>query len=65
MENRLSLSKDLLSDKGSFYLHLDYRVDFLGRVLLSNNFINNIIWNYGSDGKSDNYFGRKHDSIMV
>ena len=49
MENRLRLSKELLSDKGSFYLHLDHNANYMGRFLLNDtfgkdNFINEIIW---------------------
>jgi adenine-specific DNA-methyltransferase len=49
MENRLSLSRELLSDRGSFYLHLDYNANYMGRELLNSilgkeNFINEIIW---------------------
>jgi adenine specific DNA methylase Mod len=35
MNDRLLLAKDLLSDKGSFYLHLDENADFFGRILFS------------------------------
>ena len=34
MENRLELAKNLLNDKGSFYLHLDENADYLGRFLI-------------------------------
>ena len=34
MENRLELSKNILSDRGSFYLHLDENADYLGRLLI-------------------------------
>lgn len=68
MHNRLELAKELLSDKGSIYLHLDYNANYRGRELLNEifgkeNFINEIVWSYGSGGKSDNFFGRKHDNI--
>ena len=68
MENRLELAKDFLSDQGSFYLHLDYRANYLGRQLLdlqfgNKNFINEIIWCYNEGANSKKYFNRKHDSI--
>ena len=70
MENRLSLSKDLLSDKGSFYLHLDYNADYMGRELLNNtfgkeNFVNEIVW-YFSDNFQGNIkgFANNHNVIL-
>lgn len=38
MENRLELARELLSDRGSFYLHLDENADYLGRLLIDNIF---------------------------
>lgn len=35
MSNRLEIAKNLLSDKGSFYLHLDENADYYGRILLN------------------------------
>lgn len=69
MQNRLELAYEFLSDKGSFYLHLDHNANYYGRMLLNkifgkDNFINEIIWGYESGGKSDNFFGRKHDTIF-
>ncbi|EGK8036639.1 site-specific DNA-methyltransferase [Campylobacter lari] len=53
MHNRLELAKEFLSDKGSFYLHLDHNANYRGRELLNEvfgeeNFINELIWAYGS-----------------
>lgn len=53
MNNRLEIAKNLLSDKGSFYLHLDHNADYYGRILLNDtfgkeNFCDEIIWCYGS-----------------
>ena len=53
MENRLVLSKELLSERGSFYLHLDHNANYFGRILLNEifgkeNFVNEIVWAYGS-----------------
>jgi len=70
MENRLTLSKDLLSEKGSFYLHLDQNADYLGRELLNNtmgieSFKNEIVWCYSGPSQSSGYYPRKHDNILV
>ena len=69
MENRLSLSHKLLSDKGSFYLHLDHNANYMGRFLLNDifgkeNFRNEIIWFYPSGSDSAKKFISKHDSIL-
>jgi adenine specific DNA methylase Mod len=55
LENRLTLSKNLLSDSGSFYLHLGIDENHVGRLLLDNifgsvNFRDEIIWYCGRTG---------------
>lgn len=70
MENRLELAKELLSDRGSFYLHLDHNANFRGRELLNDifgeeNFRNEIVWHYGTYvGQTSKNFPRKHDNIV-
>lgn len=66
---RLLLMKDLLSNQGSIYVHVDYRsVHYLKLIMDEifgmDNFINEIIWAYKSGGTSNRYFSRKHDSIL-
>lgn len=69
MENRLSLAKDLLSEKGSFYLHLDYRANYFGRLLLDNimnkNLLNEVIYGYRIQGIKRNAYANKHDTIFI
>ncbi|MBZ7944993.1 site-specific DNA-methyltransferase [Campylobacter sp. RM10532] len=71
MHNRLELAKEFLSDKGSFYLHLDYNANYRGRELLNEvlgeeNFRNEIIWSYRSGGASKKEsMPRKHDNIWL
>lgn len=53
MENRLELAREFLSDRGSFYLHLDHNANYRGRELLNaifgeENFASELIWAYGS-----------------
>lgn len=62
MENRIELAKNLLSDKGSFYLHLDHNANYRGRELLNaifgeENFRNEIIWRrkQGTLGQTQQY----------
>lgn len=71
MENRLELAKNLLSDKGSFYLHLDHNANYRGRELLNSifgeeNFRNEIVWSFGGKGlvnAKSNYI-RNYNSIL-
>ncbi|TQR40805.1 site-specific DNA-methyltransferase [Campylobacter sp. MIT 12-8780] len=71
MHNRLELARDLLSSKGSFYLHLDHNANYRGRELLNNvfgedNFVNEIVWAYKSFvGQTTRYYPRKHDIINL
>ena len=48
MENRLALSHKLLSERGSFYLHLDHNADYMGRFVLNSifedGFRSQIVW---------------------
>lgn len=71
MENRLELAKNILSDKGSFYLHLDHNANYRGRELLNSifgeeNFRNEIVWSFGGKGlvnAKSNYI-RNYNSIL-
>jgi adenine specific DNA methylase Mod len=38
MDNRLKLAKQIMNQSGSFYLHLDENANYLGRLLMDNNF---------------------------
>ena len=69
MYARLILMKELLSDQGSLYLHCDWRKSHHLRCLMDevfgkDNFRNEIVWCYGSPGKPDKWFSRKHDVIL-
>jgi adenine specific DNA methylase Mod len=66
---RLLLMKELLSDNGSFYIHIDWHVGAYVKLLLDdvfgkNNIVNEIIWCYKSGGAGDNGFAKKHDNIL-
>lgn len=72
MENRLELAKNLLNDKGSFYLHLDHNANYRGRELLNSifgeeNFIREIVWRIGwvSGFKTASEIIRNHDLIYL
>lgn len=66
---RLSLVRELLSDKGSIYVHCDWRVNSYLRLLLDSvfgkdYFRNEIAWCYTGPAGTNSYFPRKHDSIL-
>jgi adenine-specific DNA-methyltransferase len=70
MYERLSLMRELLSERGSIYVHCDWRVNSLLRQLLDeifgkDNHVNEIQWCYSIGGKGDDKFGRKHDTIFL
>ncbi|MDZ4713788.1 MAG: site-specific DNA-methyltransferase, partial [bacterium] len=68
MYPRLALMRELLSDKGSIYVHIDWHVGHYVKILLDEifgrqNFRNEIIWKYfGPISTTDNY-PKKHDNI--
>ncbi|QQY79000.1 site-specific DNA-methyltransferase (adenine-specific) [Keratinibaculum paraultunense] len=67
---RLFLMKELLSEKGTLYVHLDYRTVHYIKIIMDQifggeNFLNEIIWAYKSGGASKRYYSKKHDTILV
>ena len=70
MYERLILCRELLSDRGSIYLHCDWHKSHLLRILLDEvfglqNFRNEIVWeNQGAWVNSDRWFPRRHNSIL-
>lgn len=70
MENRLEIAKEILSKKGSFYLHLDHNANYMGRVLMNNNFgkenfRNEIVWQYGKMASSNKKFLANNDILYL
>lgn len=66
---RLQIMKELLSEKGSLYLHCDWhRASHIKLVLDEifgvENFRNEIIWAYQGSGQSETQLKRKHDNIF-
>ena len=70
MYERLILLRELLSDRGSIYLHCDWHKSHHLRFLLdevfgAENFRNEIIWCYPPKGRAPKFsFHHKHDSIF-
>ncbi|HUU85693.1 MAG TPA: site-specific DNA-methyltransferase, partial [Phycisphaerae bacterium] len=67
---RLQHMHRVLSEKGSLYVHLDWRAAHYVKVLLdtifgADNFLNEIIWSYRTGGRSKRWFARKHDTILL
>lgn len=67
---RLVLMRELLSDKGSIYVHIDWHVGAYVKVLMDDvfgkdNFVNNIIWHYGGPSPIKTAFARKYDIIYL
>ena len=69
LRKRLILLREVLSDDGSIYVHLDWHKAHYIKILMDEilgegNFKNEIIWHYdiGTAPKKD--FKRKHDSIL-
>ncbi len=70
MFERLILMRELLSEKGSIYLHCDWHKSHHLRMLLDEvfgeqNFVNEIIWCYTGPSRKNKFFPRKHDTIHL
>ncbi len=70
MMPRLQACHRLLATGGTLYVHLDYRAAHYIRIQLDTifgekNFLNEIVWHYRTGGVSRQWFGRKHDTILV
>jgi site-specific DNA-methyltransferase (adenine-specific)/adenine-specific DNA-methyltransferase len=68
LRKRLVFLRELLSEDGSIYVHLDYRKGQYCKVILDEifqeiNFRNEIVWCYTGPSQSENYFPRKHEYI--
>lgn len=66
---RLSLMRELLSENGSIFVHVDFHASSYVRLLLDEIFgsecmRNEIIWCYRQGGRSSKTFSHKHDTIF-
>jgi len=66
---RLVLMRELLSDHGSIYVHIDWHVGHYVKVLMDEifgkeNFRNDIAWCYSGPTPTNTTFARKHDTIL-
>jgi len=70
LEPRLLEAWRLLDDRGTLYLHLDYREVHYAKVLLDGlfgraSFLNEIIWAYDYGARATRRWPAKHDTILV
>ena len=72
MYDRLVLMRELLSEHGSIFVHMDWRVGSSMRLLLEQvfgqeNFRNQIIWHYGGRGAKavSGQFPRNYDLLLL
>ena len=65
LRERLILAREILSEEGSIYVHLDYKKGHYVKILLDeifgeNNFLNEIVWHYQTyQGQVKSYFTKK------
>jgi len=69
MKNRLEVARELLSNDGTIYVHLDYNEVHYFKILMDEvfgreNFLNEIIWAYRERETSKRFYNRKHDTIL-
>ena len=70
LEPRLREARRLLDQRGTLYVHLDYREAHYVKLLLDevfgrDCFLNEIIWAYDFGGRSKRRWPAKHDTILV
>ena len=66
---RLVLMKELLSERGSIYVHIDWHVGSYMKVILDDiygkdNFVNEVIWYYRRWNIAGSSFATNHDTIL-
>ncbi|UIE37317.1 DNA methyltransferase [Leptodesmis sichuanensis] len=70
LHERLTLISELLSEKGSIFVHCDWHVNYMARTLLddvfgSERFVNEIVWYYYNKMQGNvNRFAANHDIIF-
>ncbi len=70
LHERLTLISELLSEKGSIFVHCDWHVNYMARTLLDDifggeRFVNEIVWYYYHKMQGNvNRFAANHDTIL-
>ena len=65
---RLNMMHSLLAEDGCIYVHCDWRVNSLVRMIMDeifgpDNFLNEVIWGYRIQGVGKKFWARKHDTL--
>ena len=66
----LLMMRELLSDTGLIWVHLDWHCAHYVKIIMDeifgyDNFVNEIIWTYKSGGASGRCFAKKHDTLLL
>ena len=66
---RLILMKELLSEKGSIYVHIDWHIGAYMKIILDDifgkdNFVNEIVWYYRRWNIASSSFATNHDTLF-
>ena len=69
MKNRLEVARELLSNDGTIYVHIDFNESHYLKLIMDdvfgrNNFLNEIIWAFRERETSTRFFNRKHNIIL-
>jgi DNA modification methylase len=69
MYERLKLMHSLLAEDGSIYVHCDWRLNGVLKLVLNeifghNNFMNEIAWHYRTGNLAYKMYQRRHDNIL-
>lgn len=69
LQARLTLMRELLSERGSIYVHVDWHFGHYVKLIMDNifgrdNFQNDIAWAYRTQGATKRRWSRKHDMLL-
>ena len=69
IRKRIIFLKELLSDDGTIYVHLDWKKVHYVKIIMDeifkeNNFLNELIWTYKERETSKRFYNRKHETLL-
>jgi site-specific DNA-methyltransferase (adenine-specific)/adenine-specific DNA-methyltransferase len=70
IRKRLIIAREILSDDGSIYVHLDQKMSHYIKTIIDeifgkNQFVTEIIWNYSWGVRTSARWNNKHDNILM
>jgi adenine-specific DNA-methyltransferase len=70
IRRRLIVARELLSDDGTVYVHLDWKKSHYIKVIMDevfgeSCFVNNVVWCYKTRQFAKRYWNRKHDDLLM